>query len=71
MVLTVPNMASSRVKFSVKPIGFPLKVVWVMGYEGVMGYGSLFPANQLGGSKILWVLRKYGLRGVWIKRGMG
>ena len=42
-------------------MGFSLKMVWVMGYEGVMGYGSQFPANQLCGSKILWVMREYGL----------
>jgi hypothetical protein len=42
-----------------------------MGY-GVsesMGYGSKFPANQLGILEIPWGIREYGLPGVWVKRG--
>jgi hypothetical protein len=33
-----------------------------------MGYGLVFPANQLGNSKILWGIREYGSIGVWVKR---
>ncbi|KAF8555679.1 hypothetical protein OG21DRAFT_835967 [Imleria badia] len=36
--------------------------VWVMGYVGKI------PANQLGNSKNLWVMREYGFSGVWVKR---
>ena len=39
-----------------------------MGYQRVMGYGSKSPAYQLGGLKNLWVLREYGLSGLWVKR---
>src|SRR5712675_1350133 len=44
------------------------KLLWVMGYEGVMGYVCKCPAYQLGNSKILWLIREYGLPGVWVKR---
>lgn len=49
-------------------MGFPLERLWVIGYEGVMGYGSGFPAYQLGKLKILWGLREYGFSGVWVRR---
>jgi hypothetical protein len=39
-----------------------------MGYCGCMGYGVLFPANQLGRLKNLWDLRDYGLSQPWVKR---
>jgi hypothetical protein len=45
-------------------MGFTSEGLWVMGYEGVMVYGTLFPADQLGKSKILWGLRECGLSGV-------
>jgi hypothetical protein len=43
-----------------------------MGYGlcGPMGYGQHFPANQLGGWLKLWGKRGYGLRQVWVKRGL-
>ena len=34
-----------------------------------MGYAMHFPTNQLGGCKMLWGLRGYGLSEVWVKRG--
>ncbi|KAF8219456.1 hypothetical protein L208DRAFT_1339936 [Tricholoma matsutake] len=33
-----------------------------------MGYGFEFPAYQLGGSKIVWVMGEYGLLGLWVMR---
>ena len=39
-----------------------------MGYQGIMGYGVDFPLSQLGKAVILWVIRVYGLREVWVKR---
>ena len=39
-----------------------------MEFEGLMGYGSIFPVNQLGNLKILWVLRGYGFWGIWVRR---
>ncbi|KAF8229623.1 hypothetical protein L208DRAFT_1285763 [Tricholoma matsutake] len=44
----------------VKGVGY-----WVL---ESMSYGFHFPAYQLGSSKILWVMREYGLPGVWVKR---
>jgi hypothetical protein len=41
----------------------------VMGYEGGMGYVWQIPVNQLGNLKILWVITKYGLSGLWVRRG--
>ena len=41
-----------------------------MGYCGPMGYGVEFPANRLRGQKKLWDKRGYGLRQVWVKRGL-
>ena len=39
-----------------------------MGYQGIMGYGVDFPLSRLGKALILWVIRVYGLREVWVKR---
>jgi hypothetical protein len=41
-----------------------------MGYGilGSMGYGFKFPAYQLGGSEILWVMGEYGLSELWVMR---
>lgn len=52
----------------IKSMGFALVRLWVIGYEGVMCYGLVFPANQLGKPKILWGLREYGLCGIWVRR---
>ena len=41
-----------------------------MGYCRPMGYGQQFPANGLGGRLKLWDKRGYGLRQVWVKRGL-
>jgi len=41
-----------------------------MGYGRFMGYAMHFPANQLGGCKMLWGLRGYGFSEVWVKRGL-
>ena len=40
--------------------------VWVMGFQGVMGVQ--FPAYQIGGSKMLWDKKGYGLSEVWVMR---
>jgi hypothetical protein len=40
-----------------------------MGYGRFMGYAMHFPANQLGGPKMLWGLRGYGFSEVWVKTG--
>jgi hypothetical protein len=40
-----------------------------MDYCGPMGYGIKISAHQVGGSKILWDLRGYGLSGAWVMRG--
>ena len=47
---------------------FGLKRVWVMGYQGIMGYGVDFPLSLLGKAIILSVIRVYGLPEVWVKR---
>jgi hypothetical protein len=49
-------------------MGFPSRGPWVIGYEGVMGYGFEIPAYQLGNSKILWGMGEYGVSGVWVRR---
>ncbi|KIJ97519.1 hypothetical protein K443DRAFT_105555, partial [Laccaria amethystina LaAM-08-1] len=54
--------------YSLQSMGFSARGVWVTGYCGCMGYGVLFPANQLGGLKNLWDLRDYGLSQSWVKR---
>ena len=52
----------------IPPWVFGLKRVWVMGYQGIMGYGVDFPLSRLGKAIILWVIRVYGLPEVWVKR---
>ena len=39
-----------------------------MGYCGLMGYGLQIPAHQLGGPKMAWDFRGYGLSEAWVKR---
>ena len=39
-----------------------------MGYREGMGYGPEIPANQVGGSKNLWIIIDYGLSGLWVRR---
>ncbi|TBU52505.1 hypothetical protein BD310DRAFT_940141, partial [Dichomitus squalens] len=34
--------------------------LWVIGYQGPMGYGVEFPLSRLGKAKILWVSGVYG-----------
>ena len=34
-----------------KIMGFCPKMVWVMGYHRIMGFGCEIPTNQLGGPK--------------------
>ena len=60
---------SSHAKFSVLTYGIFQQRLWVIGYEGIMGYGSNFPAHQIGGMKKLWGSKGYGVSGVWVKRG--
>jgi hypothetical protein len=43
-------------------MGFSFGGVWVM------GYGIKIPAHRVGGFKILWDIRGYGLSGLWVKR---
>ncbi|KAF9479400.1 hypothetical protein BDN70DRAFT_807063 [Pholiota conissans] len=50
-------------------MGFSRQGVWLIGYCGPMGYGLQIPAHQAGGSIYLWVIRGYGLSGVWVMRG--
>ena len=45
---------------------FRSKKVWIMVYEGDMGYHPNFPANQLDGSK-----KTMGFHGLWVIRDMG
>ena len=52
----------------IPPWVFGLKRVWVMGYQGIMGYGVDFPLSRLGNAEILWVITVYGLIEVWVKR---
>ena len=33
-----------------------------------MGFGTRFPANQLGGQENVWAMGEYGFRGVWVMR---
>jgi hypothetical protein len=49
-------------------MGFHLKGVWIMGYQGVMGYGVDFPTNQVGQLRFLWGMREYGSSEIWVKR---
>ena len=48
--------------------GFYLATGMGYGLLGSMGYGFEFPAYQLGGSKILWVMGEYGLSELWVMR---
>jgi len=48
----------------------PATRVWGMGYDGPMGYGLKIPAYRTGGYKTLWIIRGYGLYGLWVKRGL-
>jgi hypothetical protein len=52
-----------------KIMGFFLKLVWIMEYYRFMGFGYEIPANQVGGSKMLWVFAGYGLSQVWVRTG--
>ena len=49
-------------------MGFVPQRVWVIGYEGFMGFFSAYPAYQVGDKKSVWDLRDYGLSGPWVKR---
>jgi hypothetical protein len=49
-------------------MGFAPEGVWFMGYCGCMGYGIHFSANQLGGPKMVWGIREYGLSELWDMR---
>ena len=49
-------------------MGFACQGLWVMGYCGLMGYGLQIPAHQLGGPKMAWDFRGYGLSEAWVKR---
>ncbi|EDR01168.1 uncharacterized protein LACBIDRAFT_333497 [Laccaria bicolor S238N-H82] len=51
-----------------KPMGFAHEGLWVMDYHGLMGYGMQIPAHQLGGSKMAWDFRGYGLSDAWVTR---
>ena len=50
-------------------MGFAFGGVWGMCYGTFMGYGIKIPAHQVGGFKMLWDIRGYGLSGLWVKRG--
>ena len=49
-----------------------LLYLWIFSPKryGVWGFGELwiFPANQPGKSKNLWIIKKYGLSEVWVMR---
>ena len=64
----IHNIIKFIVRNLLKPIDFACKGVWGMGYCGPQGYGINFPAHQVGGSKILWDIRGYGLSQVWVMR---
>ena len=49
-------------------MGFARQGLWVMGYCRLMGYGLQIPAHQLGGPKMAWDFRGYGLSEAWVKR---
>ena len=51
---------------SLKMYGFWLKMVWVMGYGRVMGFGADFSGNEHGGSKKVWVTAEYGGWQLWV-----
>jgi len=52
-----------------KIMGFCPKLVWVMGYDSIMGFGCKNHVHQPGGPKIVWVFGGYGLSQVWVKTG--
>jgi len=62
------NFVGNQTNQTLISMGFASKGVWVMGYCGCMGYGALFPANQLGGLKKVWNLREYGVCEPWVTR---
>ena len=39
------------------------------GYYRCMGFWYEIPANQLGGLKVVWVFKGYGLSQVWVRTG--
>jgi hypothetical protein len=45
---------------------FLSKYLWVMGYWRVMGFLSIFPANQVGRNQNLWGYGEYGFLGIWV-----
>ena len=49
-------------------MGFARQGLWVTGYCRLMGYGLQIPAHQLGGPKMAWDFRGYGLSEAWVKR---
>ena len=49
-------------------MGFACQGLWVTGYCGLMGYGLQIPAHQLGGPKMAWDFRGYGLSEAWVRR---
>ena len=49
-------------------MGFARQGLWVTGYCGLMGYGLQIPAHQLGGPKMAWDFRGYGLSEAWVTR---
>ena len=49
-------------------MGFVPQRVWVIGYEGFMGFFGAYPAYKVGDKKSVWDLRDYGLSGPWVKR---
>ena len=68
-MLEVLSTRASLDKFMHACYGLSLpRKLWVMGYEGIMGYVGDFPASQLGRWDFLWVMGGYGLREVWVIR---
>jgi hypothetical protein len=49
-------------------MGFVPQRVWVIGYEGFMGFFGAYPAYQVGDKKRVWDPRDYGFSGLWVKR---
>ena len=43
------------------------KSVWFIDYRRDMGYVDKIPAYQLGKWKIIWIIKEYGLYGVWVR----
>ena len=62
------NDNTQKYQIYIQSMGYDLpRSVWVMGYGGVMGYGSNFPANQVGHSKNVWVMGYGKYYGLWVK----